>query len=309
MTAPGECCHEDMSEGARALRLRPVRANDLDAVAAMQEISIMALGAPLYGEAKAQAWARLGYQFRYDLLGEGGFWVVERDDRLLGVGGWSPDSMEADLAWIRYLFVHPDAVRRGIGRRLVERAERAAWAAERPRLRVWSSLNAVGFYRALGFVPERRARWPVQRAVELDYVLMAKRAERAPPGSSAAANPICPSGLRQGTAPVRLAGRQLLAAKPAMDRAEEQAADDRRHPGQPELAERPATREHRDAGAARRIDRGVGDRGADQVDQRQGEADGERPEAGRGSRIGRAEDHDQEKPGQHISISSAELSG
>jgi GNAT superfamily N-acetyltransferase len=175
-----------MSEVASPLRLRRVRAGDLDAVAAMQEISIMALGAPVYGEAKARAWARLGYQFRHDLLGEGGFWVAEQDQCLLGVGGWSPDSLEPDLAWIRYLFVHPQAVRRGIGRRLVERAATAACAAERPRLRVWASLNAVGFYRALGFLPERRARWPVQAAIELDYVLMAKRAEEAPraPGSA-----------------------------------------------------------------------------------------------------------------------------
>jgi GNAT superfamily N-acetyltransferase len=106
--------------------------------------------------------------------------VAEQDRRLLGVGGWSPDSLEADLAWIRYLFVHPQATRRGIGRRLIERAEQAAWAVDRPRLRVWSSLNAVGFYRSVGFLPERRARWPVQRAIELDYVLMAKRAERTP---------------------------------------------------------------------------------------------------------------------------------
>jgi GNAT superfamily N-acetyltransferase len=170
----------DMNDPADFQWLRPVRASDLDAIAAMQEASIMALGAPVYGEAKARAWARLGYQFRHDLLGEGGFWVVEQDQRLLGVGGWSPDGLEGDLAWIRYLFVHPQATRRGIGRRLVERAERSAYAADRPRLRVWASLNAVGFYRAVGFLPERRARWPVQRAIELDYVLMAKRLERAP---------------------------------------------------------------------------------------------------------------------------------
>jgi GNAT superfamily N-acetyltransferase len=185
-TAPCDRSSDDVNEVAQALRLRPVRASDLDAVAAMQEVSIMALGAPTYGEAKAQAWARLGYQFRHDLLGEGGFWVAEQEERLLGVGGWSPDGMERDLAWIRYLFVHPAAVRRGIGRRLVERAEHAACAAERPRLRVWASLNAVGFYRAVGFLPERRARWPVQRAIELDYVLMAKRAEREPPATELA---------------------------------------------------------------------------------------------------------------------------
>ena len=169
-----------MSEGTDPLRLRPVRASDLDAIAAMQEASIMALGAPVYGEAKAKAWARLGYQFRYDLVGEGGFWVAEQGQRLLGVGGWSPDSLEADRAWIVYVFEHPPADPGGIGGRVVEPAARAARAAVRPRLRVWSSLNAVGFYRAVGFLPERRARWPVQRAVELDYVLMAKRVEQAP---------------------------------------------------------------------------------------------------------------------------------
>jgi N-acetylglutamate synthase-like GNAT family acetyltransferase len=161
------------------LTLRPVRAADLDVIAELQEISIMALGTPVYGEDRARAWARLGYQFRHDLLGEGGFWVAEEEGRLLGVGGWSPDGMEADLAWIRYLFVHPEAIRRGIGRRLVERAERSARAAGRSRLRVWSSLNAVGFYRAVGFLPERRARWPVRTGVELDYVLMGKRVDEA----------------------------------------------------------------------------------------------------------------------------------
>ena len=100
----------------------------------------MAFGAPVYGEAKARAWARLGYQFRRDLLGAGGFWVAERRARILGVGGWSPDGLERDLAWLRYLFVHPDAARRGIGRRLVETAERAAQAAGRPRIHVWASL-------------------------------------------------------------------------------------------------------------------------------------------------------------------------
>ena len=50
----------------------------------------------------------------------------------------------------------------------------------RPRVRVWSSLNAISFYRAVGFAPERRARWPVRTGIELDYVLMGKRVEEAP---------------------------------------------------------------------------------------------------------------------------------
>jgi putative acetyltransferase len=163
--------------GDAAIRIRPVRPADLDDVAALQERSIMAFGAPVYGEVKARAWARLGHQFRHDLLGEGGFWVAEQGARLVGVGGWSPDGLKRDIAWIRYLFVDPEAARRGIGRRLVEQAERAAQAAGRPRLHVWASLNAIGFYRALGYRLLRPARWPVQAGIEVDYRLMTKRTD------------------------------------------------------------------------------------------------------------------------------------
>ena len=138
----------------------------------------MTFGAPVYGDAKARAWARLGVQFRRDLLGDGGFWVAEHSGRICGVGGWSPDGMERDLAWLRYLFVDPPAARCGIGRRLVAQAERSAGAADRPRIQVWASLNAVGFYRAVGYLERRRARWPIQSALELDYVLMAKDVTR-----------------------------------------------------------------------------------------------------------------------------------
>jgi GNAT superfamily N-acetyltransferase len=161
--------------GSSGARIRPVDAADLDAVAALQERAIMAFGLPVYGKAKAEAWARLGFEFRHDLLGAGGFFVAERQARIVGVGGWSSDSLEPDLAWLRYLFVDPPAARRGIGRRLVEEAESSAGAAARPRLHVWSSLNAVGFYRALGYRMRRRARWPIQAGIELDYLLMTKR--------------------------------------------------------------------------------------------------------------------------------------
>ena len=155
--------------------IRPVTAADVDPLAALQEASILRLGTATYGAAKVRAWARVGHEFKHVLLEQGRYFVAERAGERIGVGGWSPDSLEADLAWIRYLFVHPDHVRRGIGRRLVEVAERAAAAAGRPRLEVWSSLNAVPFYTALGYRRVRAAMWPVAAQIELDYVLMAKR--------------------------------------------------------------------------------------------------------------------------------------
>jgi GNAT superfamily N-acetyltransferase len=164
-----------MAESAPLL-IRPVTAADLDRLADLQEASILRLGTPVYGAAKARAWARMGHQFKHVLIGAGGFFTAERAGRSLGVGGWSPDSLEPELAWLRYVFVDPDHVREGIGRRLVERAERSAIAAGRRRFDVWSSFNAEPFYAALGYRRVRRVRWMVSTGLELDNLLMRKRA-------------------------------------------------------------------------------------------------------------------------------------
>jgi putative acetyltransferase len=154
-----------------------VRADDLDTIAEIQEASILTLGAASYSRAQVEAWARFGWHYRHQLLQDAGaFFVAERPDRLVGVGGWSPDSLVAEIAWLRYLFVHPDSAGRGIGRQLVEVIEADARGRDRSTFRVWSSLNAVGFYTALGYRRVRQGRWPVTRDVEIGYLLLAKDA-------------------------------------------------------------------------------------------------------------------------------------
>ena len=154
--------------------VRPLGAADLDTVGAVQEAAILALGATYDPEQRA-AWARFGWHERHQLLRDpGGFVVAERAERVVGVGGWSPDSVAADLAWLRYLFVHPDCAGRGIGRKLAGAAEDAARARGKRTFQVWSSLNAAGFYEALGYRRLRRGRMPVTGRIEIDYVLLAK---------------------------------------------------------------------------------------------------------------------------------------
>ncbi len=99
-----------------------------------------------------------------------------------GRTGWSgsaagrPTARPLELAWLRYLFVHPDAAGSGVGRQLVEVVEAAAGACGRTGFRVWSSLNAAGFYAAQGYRRVRQGRMPVTAAIEIDYVLLAKGA-------------------------------------------------------------------------------------------------------------------------------------
>jgi putative acetyltransferase len=160
--------------GPAAYRVRAAVAADVATIVELQEISILGLGVAVYGLRKARAWAQAGTEHSRDLLSQGSFFVAEAGARLLGVSGWSADAERPDTAWVRYVFVRPEAAGRGIGRRLVGVAESSALASGRGRLRLWSSLNAIGFYERLGYQRLRPARWPVARGIEIDYLLMGK---------------------------------------------------------------------------------------------------------------------------------------
>lgn len=156
--------------------VRAARRSDLETIAALQTRSIMALGMATYGEKTCKAWARIGVQSRHTLLDSGTFFVAERDGELVGVAGWTKDSCEADCAWPRYVFVAPEAGGLGVGRALMTAVEHSATAAGRSRLKLWASLNAIGFYEALGYRRVKPARWPLAKGIEMEHLLM----ERVP---------------------------------------------------------------------------------------------------------------------------------
>jgi GNAT superfamily N-acetyltransferase len=56
------------------------------------------------------------------------------------------------------LFVEPDRMRQGIGRRLVEDVRERAWAAGATHIQVTANPHALAFYRAVGFVETGTAR-------------------------------------------------------------------------------------------------------------------------------------------------------
>jgi len=77
--------------------------------------------------------------------------VLEADDRLIGsvmVG------YEGHRGWINYLVVHPDHRGRGLGRVLVNEAERRLGALGCPKVNLQvrsSNRSAVDFYRRIGY--------------------------------------------------------------------------------------------------------------------------------------------------------------
>ena len=71
--------------------------------------------------------------------------VYELNNRVLGVAG-------LDLNEIRLLYVSPEHQRRGIGRALLEHLKPMAPAILFADIFVYSSIRAVGFYKACGFI-------------------------------------------------------------------------------------------------------------------------------------------------------------
>lgn len=77
--------------------------------------------------------------------------AVDDDDRPLGYYGLAPTE-DGDTLELEALFVSPDAIGTGIGRRLTDDARRAARSLGRRRIIIQGDPHAADFYLAVGAV-------------------------------------------------------------------------------------------------------------------------------------------------------------
>ncbi|WP_415403742.1 GNAT family N-acetyltransferase [Tateyamaria sp. SN3-11] len=85
------------------------------------------------------------------LLTCGTYYVADEGGAILGAGGWTPDRKVAGLGHIRHVVTDDRALRRGVGRALMERSFAEARAAGMTRMECWATLTAERFYQAVGF--------------------------------------------------------------------------------------------------------------------------------------------------------------
>ena len=93
---------------------------------------------------------------------------------LVAMGGWIAMPDDATIGRIRKLAVHPAAARRGLGRHMVEDAERRARDAGCMRFIVRSSLNAVPFYEHLGYRVTSHGVVPTAAGIDIPMTMMEK---------------------------------------------------------------------------------------------------------------------------------------
>ncbi|MFO0991847.1 MAG: GNAT family N-acetyltransferase [Hyphomicrobiales bacterium] len=137
--------------------IRTAALADAEAVTALLEACYPTLFAAGYEPAILAAALPRMTKSNPRLLASGHFFVAESETgAIVGCGGWSKEQpggtdLHKSEGHIRHFATHPDWLRRGIARAIIEHSIDQARAAGIHRLECYSSLVAIRFYEAVGF--------------------------------------------------------------------------------------------------------------------------------------------------------------
>lgn len=133
-----------------ALRFAGAQPHQIDEITALQRAAIASIPSGYYEEPCKAAWWRTPAKGLDKLIADGRYYVILQGDRPLAGAGWQP-AEEPGSALLRAVFVDPAVAGHGLGAKCVKRVEAEVQAAGYVRLVVPAALNAVGFYRRLGY--------------------------------------------------------------------------------------------------------------------------------------------------------------
>jgi GNAT superfamily N-acetyltransferase len=175
----------------RAWEPRLAREGDIPALEALIPLSVMALQAHCYSE--TQRSAAIGTVFGVDrqLIRDQTYFVVERDGRIIGCGGWSRRGSlfgsdhgragedraldpRSEPARVRAFFVHPEWARRGVGSSIMAACEEAIIAAGFGGATIVSTLAGVPLYASFGYAENGRFEAALPGGLALPVVRMGK---------------------------------------------------------------------------------------------------------------------------------------
>lgn len=141
------------------LSVRVTTLNDAGAVTALLRESYPTLMKSSYTASALSAALSLICKANPALLSSGTYYLAEAQDNLVvGCGGWTRErpgegGVVPELGHLRHFATHSAWVGRGISRSIYLVCEQQARAAGITHFECYSTLNAEGFYAALGFEP------------------------------------------------------------------------------------------------------------------------------------------------------------
>lgn len=148
--------------------IRVAEPDDARAIWAVHRASVLGLSDQQYTPEQVAAWVDQAPEHFLAAMTDRGekFFVAEAAGEVVGFAAVRGDEARA-------VYVRPDAVRRGIGTRLLDAVEREVRAHGGGTVSCEASLNAVPFYEANGYVRHERVTRTV-RGAELPSVRMTK---------------------------------------------------------------------------------------------------------------------------------------
>ena len=174
----------------RDFTLRLAETADLPALRALMDLAIARLQAPfLSPDAVAASFSIMGLDTQ--LVADGTYFVVEEGARIAGCGGLSRRATlfggdhsagrdaavldpAKDAARVRAMYTHPDFVRLGVGRLLLEACETAAAAEGFGRCELAATMAGEPLYLACGYRQIERFDERTPGGVEVPLVRMGK---------------------------------------------------------------------------------------------------------------------------------------
>jgi GNAT superfamily N-acetyltransferase len=151
--------------------IRPAVATDVDGIMMTHVAAIRETCSAAYKPDEIAAWTSGGMNPDRYLPGitKGRMLVAVVDEAVVGFC-----EFDAATGEVLGMFVAPAHLRRGIGRGLLRTVEATAGQCGLRRLHLQSTLNAIDFYRAHGFVVDEMALFRVRSGVSVPCALMHK---------------------------------------------------------------------------------------------------------------------------------------
>ena len=178
------------------VQLRKATLEDIPLLRALIDISVRSLHTSFYTSAQIDGALKGVYGVDTQVVNDGHYFVVTSPTgAIIASGGWSHRSTlfggdsyssrdddtlldpKTQPAKIRAMFVHPDWVRKGIGRMVLEAGESAAREYGFRSIEMSATLNGVPFYGKFGYKQVEGGRHEVSLGdgVVIDFYLMTKK--------------------------------------------------------------------------------------------------------------------------------------
>jgi GNAT superfamily N-acetyltransferase len=175
---------------ANHFTLRLARLDDVAALRSLMDASMrIHLAAVLSPDEVDASFAIMGLDTQ--LIEDGTYYVVEREGRIAGCGGWSRRATlfggdhsagrdaalldpKADAARVRAMYTHPDFARQGVGRLILGICEEKAAAEGFTRTELGATMSGLPLYKAYGYCEIEQLRVDTPSGVRVPIIRMSK---------------------------------------------------------------------------------------------------------------------------------------